>query len=121
MTVGTRIGPRTVWTALSCGRIGRVIHSSQGTGRTFEAWSVANAECGVRNAESLGSGQGSISISRAVATLVAIMQKASWGVRMLIACQLRLRTSTVALFRTFIVTRVTLLHRYIVTSLHCYI
>src|SRR4029077_19422230 len=33
ITVGTRIGPRTVRTALSWGRIGSVIHSSHVTGR----------------------------------------------------------------------------------------
>jgi hypothetical protein len=33
MTDGTRIAPRAVRTALSCGRIGSVIHSSQWTGR----------------------------------------------------------------------------------------
>ncbi len=33
-----------------------------------------------------------------MATPVAIWQKASWGVRMLIACQFRFRTRTVALF-----------------------
>src|SRR5438552_17115368 len=38
------------------------------------------------------------SISSAVATLVAIMQNASCGVRTLIACQLRLSTSTIVLF-----------------------
>src|SRR5581483_9145781 len=37
-------------------------------------------------------------MSRPVATLVAIMQKASCGVRILIACQLRFRTSTIDLF-----------------------
>jgi hypothetical protein len=37
------------------------------------------------------------SIPSAVATLAAIMQNASCGVRTLMACQLRLRTSTVAL------------------------
>ena len=35
----------------------------------------------------------------AVATFVAIWQKASCGVRMLIACQLRLSTSTMVLFK----------------------
>src|SRR5439155_19248746 len=54
MTVGTRICPRTVCTALSCGRTGSVIHSSHVTGRM---WS-------------------SPSISSAVATFVAIMQNA---------------------------------------------
>ena len=75
MTVGTRISPRTVCTASSCSRIGRVIHSSQVTGRMWF----------------------SPSMSRPVATLVAIMQNASCGVRTLIACQLRFSTSTVAL------------------------
>jgi hypothetical protein len=37
------------------------------------------------------------STSSAVATLVAIWQKASCGVRTLMACQLRFNTSTVAL------------------------
>ena len=37
-------------------------------------------------------------MSSAVATLVAIMQNASCGERMLIACQLRLSTSTIVLF-----------------------
>src|SRR6266496_3445583 len=77
MTVGTRIGPRTVCTALSCGRTGSVIHSSHVTGRTWF----------------------SPSISSAVATLVAIMQNASCGVRTWIACQLRFNTSTIVLFR----------------------
>src|SRR5438876_3192559 len=77
MSVGTRIGPRTVCTALSCGRTGSVIHSSQVTGRM---WS-------------------SPSISSAVATLVAIMQNASCGVRTWMACQLRFSTSTIVLFR----------------------
>src|SRR6185503_9343473 len=62
---------------LSCGRGCRVIHSSQVTGR-------------------IGS---SPSISSAVATLVAIMQNASCGVRTWIACQLRFSTSTIVLFR----------------------
>src|SRR6266498_2782330 len=77
MTVGTRIGPRTVCTPLSRGRTGSVIHSSQVTGRM---WS-------------------SPSISSAVATLVAIMQNASCGVRTWIACQFRFSTSTIVLFR----------------------
>jgi len=47
---------------------------------------IRSAECGVRSAEAP-----SASISSAVATLVAIMQNASWGVRMLIACQGRPR------------------------------
>src|SRR4051812_7052480 len=76
MTVGTRIGPRTVCTALSCGRIGSVIHSSHLTGRMWF----------------------SPSISRPVAAFVAIWQKASCGVRMLMACQLRFSTSTFDLF-----------------------
>src|SRR6266545_1749166 len=38
------------------------------------------------------------SMSSAVATFVAIWQNASCGVRMLIACQLRLSTSTIVLF-----------------------
>ena len=42
------------------------------------------------------------SISRPVATLVAIMQNASCGVRTLMACQFRFRTSTVALVNMFI-------------------
>jgi hypothetical protein len=58
-----------------------------GAGR--EAWSVE------REASS-GESRASYSMSRPVATLVAIMQNASWGVRTLMACQLRLRTSTVA-------------------------
>src|SRR2546426_11648021 len=91
MTVGTRIGPRTVCTALSCGRIGRVIHSAQERGVKSGAWSVEREE------SSDVSGVG-YSISRAVVTLVAIMQKASWGVRTLMACQLRLSTRTVVLF-----------------------
>ena len=37
-------------------------------------------------------------MSSAVATFVAIWQNASAGVRMLIACQLRLSTSTMVLF-----------------------
>ena len=41
-------------------------------------------------------------ISRPVATLVAIMPNASGGVRTLIACQLRFRTSTVAFVNMFI-------------------
>ena len=77
ITVGTRIGPRTVCTELSCGRIGSVIHSSHVTG---QMWS-------------------SPSISSAVATLVAIMQNASCGVRTWMACQLRFSTSTIVLFR----------------------
>src|SRR5438552_18281584 len=77
MTVGTRIAPRTVCTASSWSRMGRVTHSSHVTGRM---WS-------------------SPSISKPVATLVAIMQKASCGVRTLIACQLRFSTSTIVLFR----------------------
>src|SRR5438876_776997 len=81
MTVGTRIGPRTVCTALSCSRTGSVIHSSHVTGRS------ASARAPWPN-----------SISSAVATLVAIMQNASCGVRMLIACQLRFSTSTIVLF-----------------------
>src|SRR5579884_253309 len=43
-------------------------------------------------------------MSRPVATLEAIMQKASCGVRILIACQLRFSTSTIDLFNmSFIV------------------
>src|SRR5262245_17577850 len=38
-------------------------------------------------------------MSSAVATLVAIWQNASCGVRMFIACQLRLSTSTMVLFK----------------------
>ena len=41
-------------------------------------------------------------ISRPVATLVAIMQNASCGVRTLMACQLRFSTSTIALVNMFI-------------------
>src|SRR5437867_2203903 len=37
MTVGTRIGPRTVCTALSWGRTGSVIHSSHVSGRSASA------------------------------------------------------------------------------------
>src|SRR5213592_1298222 len=77
ITVGTRTWPRTVCTALSCGRTGSATHSSHVTGRM---WS-------------------SPSISRAVATLVAIMQNASCGVRTWMACQLRFSTSTIVLFR----------------------
>src|SRR5262249_35204090 len=77
MTVGTRMGPRTVCTALSWARIGSVTHSSQVTGRMWF----------------------SPSISSAVAALDAIMQKASCGVRTWIACQLRFNTSTIDLFR----------------------
>src|SRR2546422_7273457 len=95
MTVGTRIGPRTVCTALSCGRMDNVIHSCQLTGRTVE---VRSAECGVRNESPCEPTGASPSISRAVATLVAIMQNASCGVRTLMACQLRLSTSTIDLF-----------------------
>jgi hypothetical protein len=64
MTVGARTWPRTVRTVSSCGRTGRVIHSSQFTGRM---------------------GSRSL-ISRAVATPVAIWQNASAGVRMLMTC-----------------------------------
>src|SRR5258706_10564073 len=77
ITVGTRIAPRTVCTAWSPSRIGSVIHSAQVTGRMWF----------------------SPSISRPVATFVAIWQNASCGVRMFIACQLRLSTSTIDLFR----------------------
>src|SRR6266852_3601940 len=56
--------------------MGSVIHSSHVTGRMWF----------------------SPSISRAVATFVAIRKNASAGVRMLIACQLRLSTSTIDLF-----------------------
>ena len=84
MTVGTRISPRTVCTASSCSRIGSVIHSSQVTGRMCSH------------------GRRRLSISRPVATFVAIMQNASWGVRTLIACQLRFSTSTVAFVNMFI-------------------
>src|ERR1017187_8430492 len=76
ITVGTRIAPRVVRTALSPSRTGSVIHSSHVTGRM----------CSLP------------SMSSAVATFVAIWQKASAGVRMLIACQLRLSTSTIVLF-----------------------
>src|ERR1051326_3913686 len=101
MTVGTRIGPRTLWTALSCGRIGRVSHSSHATGRTLEPESE---EWRTESGSDSGAVGASRSISRAVATLVAIMQKASWGVRTLMACQLRLRTRTVVLFSMFMTT-----------------
>src|SRR6185436_10221346 len=77
ITVGTRIGPRAVRTRLSLSRIGSVIHSSHITGRMWF----------------------SPSISKPVATPVAIWQNASCGVRMLIACQLRLSTSTIDLFK----------------------
>src|SRR5438552_16770707 len=80
MTVGTRIGPRTVCTALSCGRIGRVIHSSQLTGRIVGAWSVEPSFAEPmedRRGASSDSAGADHSISSAVATLVAIMQKAS--------------------------------------------
>src|SRR6059036_2870619 len=66
---------------VSCGRTGSAIHSSQVTGRM---WS-------------------SRSISRAVATLVAIMQNASCGVRTWIACQLRFSASTIVLFRMLLI------------------
>jgi len=79
--LGTRIAPRTVCTALSPSRIGSVIHSSHATGRMWL----------------------SPSISRPVATLVAIMQNASCGVRTWIACQLRFKTKTVALFNTLLI------------------
>ena len=75
--------------------MGSVIHSSQITGR-MEGLRIA--DCGLRikpDSELLAS---STSISRPVATFVAIMQKASCGVRTLTACQLRLSTSTIALF-----------------------
>src|ERR1043166_2697709 len=78
ITVGTRIAPRTVCTALSPLRTGSVIHSSHFTGRICS----------------------SPSMSSAVATFVAIWQNASCGVRMLIACQLRLSTNTIVLFIT---------------------
>jgi hypothetical protein len=42
-------------------------------------------------------------MSRPVATFVAIWQNASCGVRMLIACQLRLSTSTIVLFRMSVI------------------
>src|SRR5439155_251586 len=58
ITVGTRIGPRTVCTALSPSRMGSVIHSSHATGRMWL----------------------SPSISSAVATFGAILQNASAGV-----------------------------------------
>src|SRR5947207_64135 len=86
ITVGTRIGPRTVCTALSCGRTGSVIHSSHVTGRS------ASARAPSPN-----------SISSAVATLVAIMQNASCGVRTWMACQLRFSTSTILLFSISII------------------
>ena len=41
MTVGTRICPRTVCTALSCGRTGSVIHSSHETGRMWFSPSIS--------------------------------------------------------------------------------
>src|SRR4029077_2011821 len=44
-------------------------------------------------------------ISSAVATFVAIWQNASCGVRMLIACQLRLSTSTIVLFNMSFIKR----------------
>src|SRR5439155_10256795 len=77
ITVGTRIAPRTVCTALSPSQIDSVIHSSHVTGRILF----------------------SPSMSSAVATFVAIWQNAWAGVRMLIACQLRFSTSTIVLFR----------------------
>src|SRR6266542_3829864 len=43
MTVGTRIGPRTVCTAWSCGRTGSVIHSSHFTGRIWFSPSISSA------------------------------------------------------------------------------
>ena len=81
ITVGTRIAPRAVRTAWSPSRTGSVIHSSHVTGRSASARA------------SLPS-----SMSSAVATPVAIWQNASCGVRMLIACQWRLSTSTMVLF-----------------------
>src|SRR5262245_33910750 len=50
------------------------------------------------------------SISRPVATLVAIMQNASCGVRTLIACQLRFSTSTIDLFRMSFMVRFKSVH-----------
>jgi release factor H-coupled RctB family protein len=78
---GTRIAPRTVCTALSPARTGSVIHSSHVTGRSASARAPSPS-----------------SMPSAVATFVAIWQNASAGVRMLIACQLRLSTSTMVLF-----------------------
>jgi hypothetical protein len=75
------MGPRVVCTALYCARIGSVIHPSQVTGRMLS----------------------SPSISRPVATLVAIMQNASCGVRMWIACQLRFSTRTIVLFKISVI------------------
>jgi len=100
ITVGRRIAPRTVCTTSSRSRTGSVIHSSHVTGRTLE---VGSAEWGVRNESDSGSGRSSRSISRAVATLVAIMQNASCGVRTLIGCQLRFSTSTVALVNLLLI------------------
>ena len=58
---------------------------------------MKSGECRVQNgsADCVGA---EYSISRPVATLVAIMQNASCGVRTLIACQLRFSTSTIDLF-----------------------
>src|ERR1039458_1157940 len=81
MTVGTRIAPRVVRTAWSPSRTGSVIHSSHVTGRSASARAPSPS-----------------SMSSVVAALVAIWQNASAGVRMLIACQLRLSTSTMVLF-----------------------
>src|SRR5438552_4665377 len=50
------------------------------------------------------------SISKPVATLVAIMQNASCGVRTLMACQLRFSTSTVAFVNMFIKFQTTTAH-----------
>ena len=100
MTVGTRIAPCTVRTALSPSRIGSVIHSSHVTGRSASARAPSPS-----------------SISSAVATLVAIWQNASAGVRMLIACQLRLSTSTMVLFNMSLIKIYTLPLRFAVRCL----
>jgi len=90
MTVGTRITLWAVRTALSPARIGSVIHSAHVTGRMWL----------------------SPSMSSAVATFVAIWQNASAGVRMLIACQLRLSTSTMVLFNMSLIKIYTLPLRF---------